>query len=307
MGSSADLLGGAGLRPLWAAAHRRLEDTGGRLAGTAVHLRDLTDDERAAVDRLLGIRSRGRTVRIDLERLDTLLHDRLGVHLASLVAELVGPLRDRPRERTDAAAADQALWDRLRSHPALRCHPALDDWLSRWRGSGAWRRLEAPEAIFSDALAVLECLPETARAGRPNLAARVLGDAHALDDDRPVGHLVLSALAHLDGSDAGRLRAADRRRLWAGQGVIADETSSTVLTAGLRPVVTGPLTDAAAQWAAGGVPLPIPLAAVQAETWRVRAGTVVWVCENPSVLAAAVDTGAALVCVEGRPSVAAQL
>ena len=35
--------------------------------------------------------------------------------------------------------------------------------------------------------------------------------------------------------------------------------------------------------------------------------TAVWVCENPSVLAAAAGTGACVVCVEGRPSVAANL
>lgn len=62
----------------------------------------------------------------------------------------------------------------------------------------------------------------------------------------------------------------------------------------------------ATSWATG-VPLPLPLAAVQSERWRVPAGAVLWVCENPSVLAAAAGTGATVVCVEGRPSVAASL
>ena len=135
---------------------------------------------------------------------------------------------------------------------------------------------------------------------------RLLGDAHGLDDGSPVGRLVLSALASLDGTPLP-LRAADRRRLWAAQGVISDETSSTVLTLGLRPIPAGPLTSAAAEWASAEVPLPIPLAAVQSERWRVPAGTLVSVCENPSVLAAAAGTGATVVCVEGRPSVAANL
>jgi uncharacterized protein (TIGR02679 family) len=117
---------------------------------------------------------------------------------------------------------------------------------------------------------------------------------------------VLSALASLDRTPMP-LRAADKRRLWAEQGVILDDTSSTVLTLGLRTVASGPLTTAAAEWASTGVPLPIPLAAVQSERWRVPAGTLVSVCENPSVLAAAAGTGANVVCVEGRPSVAANL
>ncbi|MGH9108947.1 MAG: hypothetical protein ACRDY3_05695, partial [Acidimicrobiales bacterium] len=51
------------LLPLWEAAHRRLEATGGRLSG-AVTLGGLGEEQRAAVDRLLGSRSRGRTVTV---------------------------------------------------------------------------------------------------------------------------------------------------------------------------------------------------------------------------------------------------
>ncbi|MHB1533354.1 MAG: DUF2399 domain-containing protein [Acidimicrobiales bacterium] len=46
---------------------------------------------------------------------------------------------------------------------------------------------------------------------------------------------------------------------------------------------------------------------MQSEHWRVGAGTAVWVCENPSVLAAAAGSGATVICLEGRPSVAANL
>lgn len=305
-GSSLEFLAVPRLAPLWSAAHRRLEETGGRVAGFAVHLRALTDDERAAVDRLLGVRSRGKTVRVELEKLDALMQERVGFGLAAVVTSIVGPLRDRPGERAAASEAEEALWSGLLGHPALRRHPGLEGWLLGLRRGGAWRRIESPESTLADALAVLDRLPQTARRGRSNLAVRVLGDAHALDDNAPVGRLVLSALASLDGTPMP-LRAADRRRLWADQGVISDETSSTVLTLGLRPAVAGPLTEATALWASAGAPLPIPLAAVQSERWRVPAGTAVWVCENPSVLAAAAGAGATVVCVGGRPSVAANL
>jgi uncharacterized protein (TIGR02679 family) len=299
--SSLEFLGVPRLRPLWSAVHRRLEDTGGRLSGAAVHLRDLSEDERTAVDRLLGWRSRGKTVRVELDKLDGLMQERVGLGLTAVVSSIVGPLRDRPGERAALSAADAVLWASQKAHPALCRHPNLEEWLVGLRRTGAWRR----ECVL-DALNVLEHLPQPARRGRSNLAVRILGDAHALDDSSPVGRLVLSALASLDGTPTP-LRATDRRRLWVDQGVIADETSSTVLTLGLRPMASGPLTSAASEWATAGVPLPLPLAAVQSERWRLPARTLVSVCENPSVLAAAVGTGATVVCVEGRPSVAATL
>lgn len=294
------------LAPLWAAAHRRLEATGARVDGAAVHLRDLDEDERSAVDRLLGARSRGATVRVPLDRLDALLRTRAGCSLSEVVTAAVGPLRDRPGERAAGEQRDGALWDRLRSHPALDVHPALAGWLDALRTGGRWRRLDDPGRRLSDALDVLARLPLPRPLGRAHLAAEVLGDAHALDDASPTGRQVVAALAHLGGR-AGRLDAADRRALWAGQGVVPDETSSTVLTLGLRPRREGPLTAAAGEWAAGGVPLPLPLAAVRAERWRVTAGTVVWICENPSVPAAAAGLPVTVVCLEGRPSVAAVL
>lgn len=130
--------------------------------------------------------------------------------------------------------------------------------------------------------------------------------ADLLDDSAPTGRLVTAALAHLAGR-GGSLRAADRRKLWADQGVISDETSSTVLTLGLRPLAVGPLTQAAARWAEGFAPPPLPLTAVQMERWEVAATTRIWVCENPSILAAAVGMDATVISLEGWPSLAAVL
>lgn len=296
--SLADVLADPRLRALWQAAHRRLEAAGAgdQLGGASLHLRDLTADERSAVDRLLGVRSRGATVRVPLDRLDRLLRERAGRPLAEVVTELAGPLRDRRGEQ--AALADQ--WDRLLAHPAVSRFPELETWLAGTR----WRR--SPEDAVA-ALDVLERLPQPVRVGRTRLAARILGDAHALDDGAPAGRLVLSALAHRAGLQVAHLRAAGRRSLWADQGVLSDETSSTVLTLALRPELAGPLTEATARWADSDIPLPIPLAAVQAEPWRVAAGTLVSVCENPSVLAAAAGSGATMVCLEGWPRLAATI
>lgn len=161
-----------------------------------------------------------------------------------------------------------------------------------------------------DALDLLEHLPAPEPLGRARLAAALLGDSHALDDKAPVGRLIVAALAHLAGADDLGLSAGDRRDLWAGMAVSLDETSSTVLTLGLHPVAAGPLTEAADRWADRGVPLPLPLAAITAEPWRVTPGTLVSVCENATVLeAAAARLGPRcqpLLCVEGNPSLAAR-
>lgn len=294
------------LAPLWVAAHRRLETTGGDAPNAAVHLAELTDEQRSAVDRLLGTRSRGRTVRVSLGRLDDVLQARVGCSLTDAVSVAVGPVRNRPGERAARTEQVSALWDRLSSHRALVRHPDLGDWLDRLRATGSWRRLDDPGGRLGGVLDVMARLPLVDRQGRSRLAAEVLGDAHALDDIAPTGRLAVSALAYLAGLD-GPVRAAERRGLWSEQGVVSDETSSTVLTLGLRPDPNGPLTTAARQWADGHVPLPLPLAAVQSEQWRLRRGAVVWVCENPSVLAAAAGLAVTVVCLEGRPSVAAIL
>ncbi|MDP9388735.1 MAG: TIGR02679 family protein [Actinomycetota bacterium] len=306
-----ELAGRPELRRLWEAASRRLEQTGGQLDGVRAVVTEPSPDERRAVDRLLGTRSRGRALRVPLDRLDALLRERAGTSLAEVVVVSCGPLRDRPGERAAANDADRRLWAEADRHPATGRHPELGGWFDRLRVTGRLRRLDDPTRRLGEALDVLEHLPAPEPLGRARLAATVLGDSHALDDAAPVGRLVVSALAHLAGAADGPLGAGDRRRLWAQQGVSLDETSSTVLTLGLRPLVEGPLTDAAARWAGAGVALPLPLAAISAERWRVTPGTLVSVCENATVLeAAAARLGPAcppLVCVEGNPSLAARL
>ena len=298
------------LRRLWAAAHRRLEQSGGRLDGVRAVVAEPSADERQAVDRLLGVRSRGRSLRVPLAGLDALLRERLGTSLTDVVVASCGALRDRPAERSALTDADRRLWAAAERHSATGRHPELAGWFDRMRVTGRLRRVDDPWRRLRESLDVLEHLPTPERIGRASLAATVLGDSHALDDSAPTGRLVVSSLAHLAGVDVGSLGAGERRRLWAAQGVSLDETSSTVLTLGLHPVAAGPLTDAADRWADAGVPLPVPLAAVSAERWRVGEGTQVSVCENATVVeAAAAWFGAAcppMVCVEGNPSLAAR-
>lgn len=289
---------------LWRTAHRRLERTGGQIEGVTVTLRDPTDDERVAVDRMLGRRSRGRDLAVRLGDVDAALQ-RADTSLIATVEAAVGPLRDLPAERAAEVAAADAMWAALAGHAALVRHPALADWLDRQRSAGRWRQLDDPGLRLRQVLDVVAALPSNTPVGRSRLASDVIGPSHKLDDKDAVGRLVLRALAHLVGVEPPST-AARRRALWSTFGVAADETSSTVLTVGLRPLPAGPLTEAAARWADSRIPMVLPLAAVEAEPWRVPEGTCVWACENPSVLAAGAQHAVPMVCVEGQISVAGE-
>ncbi len=73
------------LSRLLRAAHRRLEASGGSIDGVTAVLPRPTDDERLAVDRLLGIRSRSMQLRVPLVRLDAVLRERVDATLLSVV------------------------------------------------------------------------------------------------------------------------------------------------------------------------------------------------------------------------------
>ena len=134
---------------------------------------------------------------------------------------------------------------------------------------------------------------------RTELAASVAGDAHALDDGRPLAALVLRGLV----ADVPRT-VAGRRDVWESVGVLADTVSTSVLTLGLRPVAEG--TREAALRAAADVGDPVHLT-----PWSLRrldpglGPERVLVVENPSVLEAFAVAHAGrfpVVCTSGWPS-----
>jgi uncharacterized protein (TIGR02679 family) len=257
------------------------------------------------------------TATISLARLDTLLRaSGLSAGLAACLTAQGGPLLDEAASRRARKAARDAasgqLWAEAGSHPAVARHPWLGGWLADERRTG---RMPAParQQVLADTLAVLAALPDPGT-GLARLATRVLGHAHALDDG-PVQATVLRALAWHD--EPGVLEGAVRRRmLWASAGVALDTVSSTVLVLGLTMPGNGPAAATLAANAAAGLPARLTLGQVRhyLDAERVQgtsAPATVFACENPSVAEAAADAlgprCAPLVCVEGRPSVAANL
>jgi len=288
------------LSPLWSAVHARLS-RGGVTPRSMITIADASAEVRRSVDRLLGRVSSGGVLKVQLGALDAAL-SRAGTTAADVAVAAHGPIVDRSAQRLEAAERSQAVWGTLLQHPVAG-EPPIAAWLEGIRGRGSLARSGGPEALAA-ALDVLGVLPADELVGRSVLAATVLGDEHGLDDDTPAGRFVTAGLAARAGLPAPSTASA-RAALWAAAGITLDAVSTPALTLGLRPEPCGPLTRAAAIWADGGIPLPLPAAALQAERWAVPGGTVVYVCENPSVLEAASarlgERCAPLVCVSGMP------
>lgn len=307
------LLGGDELAWLRDRVRRRLEG-GGEAAGT-VSLAAPTRDQRAAVDRLLGRRpSRGDRVTVPLDAVGRMLHE-AGVCTGwrQAIEVLDGPLVDRMAHRRSTEEAWAAVAASL---------PAAEPWQRDWRddllGTGLLRRLADDPAhaarLVERACDVLAVLP-AAGVRLARLAADRLGDSHGLDPDRAEATVVLKALQHryLPVEERGPLpTGVDRRALWAAAGVLLDELAAPVLVWNLPAAGDGPVDRTLTAHAAAGEPARLTLGALLRHPPDLTAlrGRTVFVCENPTVVAAAADVlgaaGAPLVCTDGQPSAAVQ-
>jgi uncharacterized protein (TIGR02679 family) len=304
------LLGGEPVAWLVRRARDRLE-AGRPLTGT-VTLTAATLEQRRAVEQLTGRVARsGTSVSVSLTEIDRILRDS-GIApdgLAEAVTHLTGPLRDRNRERADLAVAWGAAFASLDA--AVNRRDELSPWREWLDTTGVVRRL-APEPdqarlLLAQVATVLLRLPA---GGIPigRLAAECCGDAHALDDGRPVGTLVLSAVRALAGLPFAAEGSADSRRAaWAAVGVHLDELSSLVLCLGLPGDTRTGLGRVLASCREAGQPTVLALRQLRCHDEPLRAARV-RMCENPVVVAAAADELGArcqpLVCVGGQPSAA---
>ncbi len=304
------LLGNEPVAWLVRRARDRLE-TGRPLTGT-VTLSAATSEQRRAVQRLTGrAASSGTSLSVSLTEVDRILRasGTAPGGLAEAVTRLTGPLRDRNRERADLAAAWNAAFGSLDT--AVNRRDELSPWREWLDTTGVVRRL-APEPdqarrLLAQVATVLLRLPSR---GTPigRLASECCGDAHALDDGRPVGTLVLSAVRALAGLAFAAEGSADSRRTaWAAVGVHLDELSSLVLCIGLPGDTRTGVGRVLASCREAGQPTVLTLRQLRCHDEPLRAARV-RMCENPVVVAAAADELGArcqpLVCVGGQPSAA---
>ena len=162
--------------------------------------------------------------------------------------------------------------------------------------------------VLSTALAVLNRLPAEGQP-LPAPAGEVTGSPHALDEGTRLGNLVLRALAEIFDTSVPAT-AYDKRMVWERAGVAVDELSSVVLAAGLRVPGRGIACEIARACADAGHVAALTLAQLRATVWDSAPGQV-WIVENPSVLAMAVDRFGAtcppLVCTSGWPNTAVMM
>ncbi|MFC5182482.1 TIGR02679 family protein [Actinomadura harenae] len=263
-------------------------------------------DEIKALRSLLGsgrLRTAG-TVTVDLDRLSAVLADAgIASGLPAAVEALTGPITPREQVR----AADRSAREAVAATLATSRH-AETGWYREWAETlgreGVLTRMlrRGGTRTAAMAVAVLDALPAPGLP-LPVVAERATGDTKALSGT-PLATLILRALAVRAGVPAARGAEAERR-VWESAGVLTDDLSSQVLVLGLPAEPGGPLAGWLTEAARLRTPFRVTLHQLVTMPLVPRAAEV-YVCENPSVLRAAVaaPAGAPLVCTEGIPSAA---
>jgi len=288
------------LEPLWSCASAALDRNGldwqGRLT-----LPVLTPEGRRRLGILLErvVAPERRTVRLD--------------DLASGVRRITGrPLVDvlaelgrAPVGRREAAAARQAATRERRAALAAVVEELVPTagWLPTW-ADAAWRDgllagrgADEVEATVRRVVAIVE-QGGTGRS-RTEMAAQLLGDAHALDSATPLATLATRALVERDGP-------APERQVWERAGIPLDLVSAPVLTWGLPLQGDSPAAVAARTMTAAGLPLHLSAVALRHSGLWVAPGTPLLVVENPRLVEAAAQRRipAGVLCTNGNPTTA---
>lgn len=301
------LLGGEHLAPLRKRLRRRFERAPLDRAIGQIRVDGLAEAEHSALAALLGRPQRyTSSLQFDLDLVDGNLQ-RSGVapSLRDALERLDGPIT----HLATARLRQEALWSAVVDGCA---HPDLAGLLDVPEGAGLLKRLARRDAAVASELcrlaeAVLRRLPAHGIA-RSQLAANILGDAHALDNRQPVATLVLAAwrrrsLLSQGNEDDLLLGSAERARdTWARAGVLVNQLARPVLFLNLR-------AKSAGDGGQTGEPSYLSLRSLlrSPTSWDV-AGCRIFVCENPNLVAIAADRWgrdcAPLVCTDGMPGAA---
>lgn len=296
------LLGGEPLAQLRLRLRQRFERAASGAEVQGFRIERLTVAEHAALAALQGRPARfAASMQVDVAMIDASLRQ-AGVadSLRAALELLDGRIVQRAAERE----ALQTQWHELRD---ACVHPALASLLQTPSNLGLLKRLAgqnhaAATRSLAGVEAVLNQLPAHG-VPRAQLAANVLGDAHALDTGRTVATLVLAVLrstlnreASPDPEEAG-FDEASGRELWASAGVLVNELARPALVLNLPGVATL------------GEPTYLSLRSLlRSPPEHAVQGRTVFVCENPNLLAIAADllgaSCASMVCTDGMPAAA---
>jgi uncharacterized protein (TIGR02679 family) len=280
-----------------------------------VTLHRATEAQRDAIDRLLGrAPTRGASLSVPLAALEGILVNagictNLYEAIEALAAEQLTLHRERIASESAWSAALATLEARCASNATVRV------WLARLRETGVLARIagrdpEHATHLVEFGLRLCERLPGRA-VPLPELAADLLNDAHALDAATPYGTIAMHFIAVITSSSLPT-DAAQRRDAWAAVGVLCDDLSSSVLSLNLPAVGDSPAARSLRFYREMGEPCRVLLRHVMRDPPAFDTGhSVVFVCENPAVVAAAAQRlgikTAPLVCTEGQPTTAVRL
>lgn len=255
----------------------------------------LDDSERKDVGRLLGNRwvVSGRSV-----RLQDLAAALPGLSPLELAERVGGKVTVRAEQRAAQTAEAEAL--RASARLALTGAGIDPDVIGSWLAENG-RYLDLA-GLVADVWRALPAEPIQLA----TLAARTCQNAHALDDDQPVGRAVARLAAAVHGLERPSRSGPAWRAAWRAINVLCNEVSSRVLVLNLR--LTGPAAAAALSTATPGEPVWLTLRSLSG-VWRPAFSETVYVCENPTIVEAAADrlgaTCPPLVCTDGTASAAA--
>ena len=251
--------------------------------------------------------SNGRFITIKLSELERLLRNgEICASLREAVEGLAGPIRNLREERRLLEEDWRRLFDEARDR--VRQNAGLTAWVNLLEGVGTVRRFASDptgaKKLLKAAIEIAQRLPAR---GIPlaELAALSTGDSHALDAGRPLAALLMQLAS--DGE------IEDRRDRWASLGVLCDELSAPVLTLNLVSKSHGTAAQALRLHAEAGEPYRLSTRQLLREppTFDAAGSATVYVCENPTVVAAAAlrlgAKSAPIVCTEGQPRTACRL
>ncbi len=283
---------------LWARARARLEARGRDRRGR-LPLPPLSSSAKLALKSVIGGRL-GKTV--DLAALEAgFARLGIGADLAVALAALGHGVSDEPARRRSERAERREARHVARAIAGEWPESWAREWIDEVIRAGVLRGLGVGDArdLLQRVRSILDYLEQDRPTpiSRVDLAARVLGSSHALDNGTRIEVAVARALAL-------ELGPTDHRDLWAQAGVHLDLTSAPVLTWRLPLTQDSGLAHLTAAAWDSGIPLHLSRFALEAHPAVVPRGSRILVVENPRVVEAAAQLRAAtpVVSTNGRPS-----
>jgi uncharacterized protein (TIGR02679 family) len=246
------------------------------------------------------------SIQVDIAAIDAALR-RAGIasSLKAALELLDDPITHLPTARAEALSRWASVVRGAR-------HPDLAQLLETAKGLGLLKRLAKQDPAAADRLRdraelVLHRLPVKGWP-RAQIAAEVLGDAHALDSGQPTATLVLAVLRQRElkdseASETDLLEEERDRTVWARVGVLVNELAKPALFLNI------PTQDGASFAAQMGEPAYASLhTLLRSPPALAVAGRIVYICENANLLAIAADQlgpyCGPLVCTDGMPAAA---